>query len=55
MHEATCRRCLFADLCARDYPCSNYTPTDEDRVESDLIEESRQLYHLEWHQYIEEE
>ena len=55
MYEATCRSCLFADLCARDYPCSNYTPTDEESVELELIEAGRDDYRREWERYIEED
>lgn len=54
MYEPTCQSCLFADLCARGYPCSNYTPTDEDQVDLDLIEAGREAYRREWERYIEE-
>lgn len=55
MYEATCHRCLFAELCARDYPCGNYTPRDGEEDELRIIEAGRERFRSEWWQYTEED
>lgn len=55
MYEATCHGCLFAELCARDCTCSNYTPSNDEENDLRIIEAGREQFRSEWWRYAEED
>lgn len=51
----SCQKCLFAEQCPFDRPCSYYTPTDyEDRIADREERRRARRFYDEWEEYTEE-
>lgn len=55
MIDRSCQDCLYADICARDFPCEYYDPISEQEYFDHLLENDRAAYDLEWSKYTDED
>lgn len=55
MNNKNCKDCYYGNICPRTEACEDFIPIideAEDAVIDEIIEQGREEYRTEWHQYI---